>query len=90
VPHPVPQNLIARPKKKGSWNPFRIVTGFLSATGGFDSGTHFYTSQTSQENEEYYGDVEREKSLIFWFVLDFIGDSVDWLDIFVLVDNSVD
>ena len=63
VPHPVPQNLNARPKKKGSWNPFRIVTGFLSATGGFDSGTHFYTSQTSQENEEYYGDVERSPSI---------------------------
>lgn len=63
VPHPVPQNLNARPKKRSSWNPFRLVTGFLSATGGFDSGTHFNTQQPLQEDEEYYGDVDRSPSI---------------------------
>ncbi|CAG2229645.1 PEX1 [Mytilus edulis] len=51
-----------RPKKRSSWNPFRIVTGFLSATGGFDGGSHFYVPQTSVDSDEDCGSVSRTPS----------------------------
>lgn len=62
--HSTPNDFSGNHKKhRSSWNPFRLVSGFLAATGSYDTNSNFYIPQTSREENEEYGNVDKNTSV---------------------------